>query len=67
MRPSDLMPKKIVDPNSETVKDIQKNTGMGRGAVQGFVNNMVENGKFERVWKKIGNKFIPAYRVKKKG
>lgn len=66
MKPSDMIEKKVVDPNAETIAEICAATGKNRCGLQLLANDYVAGGKWERVWKKNGNKLVPAYRVKKK-
>jgi len=65
MKASDLIPKKIVDQNAETIQDMMKHTPMSRNWLYGFAQDMVKQGKYEKVWKKVGVKLVPAYRIKR--
>jgi len=64
---SDMIPKRIIDQNAESIEDIQKeHSYMSRKRVWDIVNQMVIDGKSEQVWKVVNKKLIRAYRPKKK-
>jgi hypothetical protein len=66
VKPSDLIPKRIIDPKAETALEIQKQCLRGRKWVDDYCKNMVSLGKWEQVWKHTGNRLVPAFRVKAK-
>jgi hypothetical protein len=66
MKPSDMIAKKIVDQNSQTVAEMFKETLLDQAQIRKLAVRYVEQGKWERVYKRIGTRLLPAYRVKKK-
>lgn len=55
---------KIYDENAETIIEISGKIGLGRWASSQKVSAAVKAGKLEKVWKRVGNRTLPAYRVK---
>ena len=64
MKVSEMLPKKIIDANSETVGEIAKKNGLNYCRALKLVNVLVDEGKAIRVWKKSGTRLVPAYKVK---
>ena len=62
---SELMPKRIVDQNSQTVAELQIETGMSRYTIQVWCREKTNEGAIERVSKMVNGKPQPAYRIKK--
>ncbi len=62
----DLMPERIIvsDPLALTADEIAKKKGLSRSHTQRLLQIAVESGEAERVFKRVGEKVVPAYRVK---
>lgn len=61
---SDL-PKKIVDESACTIKELAEASSMSETWMTRTAKSKVEAGEWEKVWKKSGDRLIPAYRKKK--
>lgn len=62
----DLLPKRVVDPKALTINEIvSKTPGFGRSSVDKMIRERIKSGEAEQVWKKVGTKYVPAYRAKK--
>lgn len=66
MKASEDIPKLIVDPKAETALELVKATGRSRSWVDNLCKEMVDAGRWERVWKKVGPRLAPAYRTRGK-
>jgi len=66
MKPSDQLPKIIIDQKAETALEIMAQTPHKRCWVDRLAKEMVASGKWERVYKRVGGRLTPAYRVRQK-
>lgn len=62
----DTLPKKIFDNKAMTVDEIAEEVPWGWSKAKRFVNEKMESGTYEQVWKMVGNRPVKAYRLKKK-
>lgn len=58
------LPVRIIDPDAETVAELANGYTCSLIWMQKFANKEVEAGRWERVWKKKGVRYVPAYRRK---
>lgn len=56
------LPRRVIDPNSVTISELSAEVGMGIFWTSRHASRMVEDGKWERVFKHNGRKVVPAYR-----
>ena len=59
---SDLIPKRIIDQNSQTLSEMVEQSGQCKTSVSTWLAKNKD--KYEKVWKKIGDRTIPSYRIK---
>jgi hypothetical protein len=63
---SDAFPKKIFDDTAETVAEMAAATGQSESNVRRAIRkNLVDKKQWEQVWKRVGSRPFPAYRLKK--
>lgn len=62
---SDMMPRKEFDNAAETVQELAGGS-MSATTSQRFAKKMVADNKWEKVWKLVNGKPVPAYRIKRK-
>ena len=56
---------RIFDDSAETTEEISTKTGFSISSVNKHVAAKTKAGLLERVWKRVGCKPVPAYRVKR--
>ena len=61
---SELLGTVRVDQSAETIKEIAAKTGRGEMTAARLVKKLMAEGKLEKVLKQVGNRAVPAYRVK---
>lgn len=66
MKPSDLLPKRIIDQNSQTIREIAKETGYSYPRAAQLVQTLMGEKRLERVCKQVGDRILPSYRERKK-
>lgn len=59
------IPKRIFDQSAETSQELVEGSGYSQPAIQKLVARRIADGQWERVWKKINGRVVPAYRRKK--
>ena len=60
---SEIIPKKVVDQDAETIQEIAQTHLVSERRMRDYVVGLLREGKVERVWKRAGNKLVPAYRT----
>ena len=55
-------PKRIIDQQAETCREMLKDWPLSHDHLKGFASKQVLEGRWERVWKRVGARLIPAYR-----
>jgi predicted transcriptional regulator len=63
---SELFPKRIVDDSAESVKEISKRVQLSERQALRSVEQLIAEGKIEKVWKHGTRNLIPAFRIKQK-
>ena len=63
-------PKKIIDQNALTRVELckqwkEQGIELSKDRFVVWAKEKIDSGKWEQVWKKIGNRLIPAYRLRK--
>lgn len=58
----DDLPKRIIDDSANTVTEICQECGMSRAWAIAFAAENVRTKRWERVYKRIGERIVPAYR-----
>lgn len=60
---SELIPKKIVDENAQTIEEIAKASGLSISSTKDKIKQLLSVNKIEKVWKQSGRNLVPAYRT----
>ena len=60
---SELIPKKIVDKNAQTIEEIAKASGLSITSTKDQIKQFLSLNKIEKVWKQSGRNLVPAYRT----
>jgi len=60
---SELIPKKIVDENAQTIEEIAKASGLSITSTKDQIKQFLSLNKIEKVWKQSGRNLVPAYRT----
>lgn len=60
---SELIPKKIVDENAQTIEEIAKASGLSITSTKDQIKQFLFLNKIEKVWKQSGRNLVPAYRT----
>lgn len=60
---SELIPKKIVDENAQTIAEIATVSKISATSAKCNVKHLLDDKKIEKVWKQNGRNLVPAYRV----
>ena len=60
---SELIPKKIVDENAQTIEEIAKASGLSVTSTKDKIKQLLSVNKIEKVWKQSGRNLVPAYRT----
>ncbi len=55
----------ILDDNAETSSEIARKIGRCRSVTKERIKKLLEDGKLEKVWKRVGTNRVIAYRVKR--
>lgn len=59
---SDDIPKLVIDQNAETVQEIMQACGRSCAWVNDLCRQKADSGAWERVFKRVGKRLVPAYR-----
>lgn len=60
---SELIPKRIIDQNAQTIEEISKASGLNITSTKDQIKEFLSLYKVEKVWKKSGRNLVPAYRT----
>jgi hypothetical protein len=60
---SELIPKKVIDENAQTIEEIAKASGLSVTSTKDQIKGFLSIYKVEKVWKKSGRNLVPAYRT----
>jgi len=60
---SELIPKKVIDQNAQTIEEIAKASGLSITCTKDQIKVFLSLYKVEKVWKKSGRNLVPAYRT----
>ena len=60
---SELIPKRIIDQNAQTIEEISKASGLSSSCTKVQIKEFLSLYKVEKVWKKTGRNLVPAYRT----
>jgi len=60
---SELIPKKVIDQNAQTIEEIAKASGLSITSTKDQIKVFLSLYKVEKVWKKSGRNLVPAYRT----
>lgn len=63
MKCSETIARREIVQSAETVHEIAASSGMGLYGVQRLAVLRVREKKWRRVWKRVGNRLVPAYLV----
>ena len=55
---------RVIDPDSETSHEIATKLGIKQTTAKDRIRKFIEEGKLERVWKRVNGIMLPSYRVK---
>ena len=59
------IPQRIIDQNADTIEELEADTGWSQDWLLRYARKQVKDCVWERVWKKVGGRCVPAYRHKK--
>lgn len=62
---SEMIPRMIVDQEAETCREMAEASGVNRDAINQICAANIKAGRWERVWKRVDGRTVPAYRVKR--
>lgn len=63
---SDMLPKREINQNAETIQEIQKECGLSGSQTAKLVKALLEEGRVRKVFKKVGESVRDAYLPVKK-
>lgn len=62
---SELIKKRIIDNSAQTVLELSTEWQYARSTTEREVQRLMAAGTIEKVYKKNGDRLVPAYRIKK--
>jgi len=60
---SELMPKRIIDNNAQTIEEVAEASGISPSTAKRQIDQLLKANKIERVWKQGKRHLVPAYRT----
>jgi hypothetical protein len=60
----DFAPHKVCDQEALTRRELEQIWGVQQARMNNIIKSFIESGQWEAVLKRVGNRFIPAYRAK---
>lgn len=63
LKASDLVERKVIDQSAQTTQEFEEAVKCSNSTADRHLRELLTKKKIEKVWKYVGSKLVPAYRV----